>query len=201
MGIARTLQSAMDIIWIIEDMKQSKKDEKLELRDFSTELELKLNSLLWIIDSLLPERSAQTSMVRNMSASPTVRQPGTPLHHRSTTLLHPRPVSSTARLQSALITSQLAAKMNRIDAGDYRLIRPASATCASPIFGYASPNFGRCRTSTPVDGIPTTLLWRKTTVESISPRTMELALRRSRSAAPERSFLLRDTVRVARTPN
>jgi hypothetical protein len=89
-------------------------------------------------------------------------------------------------------------KIRRIDGGDLRLIRPSMQPLPFRSRSQASDRDRERRSRTPADGIPSTLLWSKTPVDSISPRTMERALSKSKEMLSEERLFVREPVRVKR---
>ena len=183
-AMAKIVQTAMDIVWIIEEtdyLKTNHKEDGQRLRNTTGHL---LDRLLESIDSQIAERPTTAVSMRARYSSPALLTPTRTVSRFKQTL-----VSSPRSTQPGHFTE----KMQDIEREAHRLVRPVCSVYPSPVT--ASSHFGRSRT--PADEIPSTLLWKKTPVECISPRTMERALRRSRALVRETS-VLRESTRVKR---
>jgi hypothetical protein len=177
-GIARVVQGAMDVIWHFEDLDQREKiDECGDYQNASDSLDELLAYLLHSIDSVARDEF--------VPISPKHKGFITPPPDRK------RTVTSLALTRPRLPPTPVMEVMKRIDKGDLRLIRPSMQPLRT-----GSRKSSRSRT--PADGIPSTLLWNKTPVESNSPKTMERALSKSREVVDELGVVVREPVHVRR---
>lgn len=208
--IATVVQGTMDIIWHFENLDvREKADECMVYQSARDSLDEMMVNLLRSIKVVAKCFSVPTSpgherFVKAPLATPTARPVSSialSRAHLPPVLLDTvRPASSLAlmRARRAGNASPLMDKIRHIDGGDLRLIRPSMQPLPSRSRSQASDRDRDRRSRTPVDGIPSTLLWSKTPVESISPRTMERALSKSKEVLSVERLFVREPVRVKR---
>lgn len=209
-GIASVVRGTMDIIWHFENLDvREKADECMDHQSARGSLDEMSVNLLRSIKVVAKCPSVPTSpghegFITAPLATPTARPVSSialsRAHLPPVSLDTVRPASSLAlmRARRAGNASPLMEKIRRIDSGDLRLIRPSMQPLPSRSRTQASDRDRERRSRTPADGIPSTLLWSKTPVDSISPRTMERALSKSKEVLSEERLFVREPVHVKR---
>lgn len=208
--ITTVVQGVMDVIWHFENLdSREKADECMDHQNVRESLDEMLVNLLRSIKVVancpsVPASPGHEGFITAPLAAPIAR----PVSSIALSRAHIPPVSlDTVRPASSLAlmrarrsgnASPLLEKIRRIDSGDLRLIRPSMQPLPSRSRSQASDRDRERRSRTPADEIPSTLLWSKTPVDSISPRTMERALSKSKEMLSEERLFVREPVRVKR---